>query len=230
LPLYATALAELGMGGGGKVDTGGGAMWRARAGLEATIFNRYILGVEGGYIKSFKGSFKAKNIGAYIGYKSSLFGSGSSFVPSEISVRAIAKTHLTGKGDFKNTNKSNRLDMLGIAFDHYINKNFYLTGQSFWAYKGKSGGYAEGLMGIGYKSDKWKNISLWGEALIGAGGGGGVKTSGGILGSVMVGASYEINNKIDILAGVGYTKSTKKGLSSPDISLQFKYKFAIPSK
>jgi len=181
-------------------------------------------------IKSFKGSFKAKSIGAYIGYKNNIFGTTKSYKPSQISIRAIAKTHLTGKGDFKNSNKNNRLDMLGIAFDHYINKNFYLTGQSFWAYKGKSGGYAEGLMGIGYKSDKWKNISLWSEALVGAGGGGGVKTSGGILLSAMVGASYEINKKTDILTGIGYTKSTKKGLSSPDISLQFRYKFAVPTK
>jgi hypothetical protein len=230
LPLYATALAELGMGGGGKVDTGGGAMWRLRASLETTLLNHYVLGIEGGYIKSFKGSFKAKSVGAYIGYKNSIFGLNEDFKPSQISIRAITKTHLTSKGDFKDPNKSSRLDMLGMAFDHYINKNFYLTGQSFWAYKGKSGGYAEGFMGIGYSSNRWENISFWGEALIGAGGGGGVKTSGGILLSTMLGISYKINKKIDILAGAGYTKSTKRGLSSPDISLQFRYKFAVPSK
>jgi len=228
LPIFATAQAELGMGGGGKVNTGGGTMWRVRSGLEAHIAKHYVLGINGGYVKSFQGDFKAKSIIAYAGLTHRWGGSTPNFKPEFFSVRALQKTHFSGKGDFKDPNRSDRIDMLGVAFDHYFNQYFYATGQALWAYKGNSGGYTEGLMGIGVQSKSWHGAKLWGEALIGAGGGGGVKTSGGVLTSATLGLSVEVNNSLDLLAGIGYTKSTNKGLSSTDATFGFRYRFALP--
>ena len=205
-------------------------MWRVRGGLEAHIAKHYVIGVDGGYLQSFQGSFKAKSIGVYAGFTSRWGGSGSDFGPSLLSVRAIEKTHFTGKGDFKNPNRSDRIDMLGVAFDHYFNRHFYLTGQALWAYKGGSGGYTEGLMGIGVQSSSWHGMRAWGEALVGAGGGGGVKTDGGILGSVSVGASFALSKSLDIMIGTGYTRSSSKGLSSVDGTIQLRYRFALPEK
>ena len=230
LPIYTYIQGELGMGGGGKIDSGGGTMWRVRSGVEAHILKHFIIGIDGGYIQSFQGSFKAKSIGVFAGIKKTIGGSGVDFKPTLFSVREIAKTHFSGKGDFKDSNKSKRIDMLGIAFDHYFNNNFYITGQALWAYKGNAGGYAEGLLGLGWQSNQWHKMRIWGEALVGAGGGGGVKTNGGILGSISIGTSYALNKSLDIIIGAGYTKSTNKGLSSADATLGLRYRFALPQK
>jgi len=224
LPLTATLSAELGLGGGGKVDTGGGSMARVRSSLFANI-NNFLMGIEAGYTKSFKGSFKAKNIGFFIGYNN-IFSS-NPFKKEKFAIRALNKVHLTSKGDFKDNTRDDKIYLLGMAIDKYLTSNFYITGQSLWAYKGNSGGYTEGLIGVGYIKE-FNNVSLRGEALIGAAGGGGVKT-GSAIGSInaTIGINFAKNYKIE--AGVGYTKA-KKGLSSMDIIAAISYKFNISSK
>jgi len=225
LPLYLSAVAELGYGGGGRVDTGGGAMYRVRGGIEANLYSNLVAGIEGGYVKSFKGSFSAKYLGAFLGFKS-YFGDYKNLYDS-YAIRALTKVHLSSIGDFKDNKKDEKIYLEGLAIDKYLNKNFYLTGQSLWAFKGKSGGYTEGLLGVGYKSETYNNLSFRAEALIGAGGGGGVKT-GGLIGSFVTTINYNINKNITLSIGGGYTKA-KEGLSSADIILGLGYKFNVSS-
>jgi len=226
LPIYASVIAELGMGGGGKVDTGGGSMYRARASLEANLFQNLLIGVEGGYVKSFEGSFKAKYIGAYFGFKST-FGDKNG-AKENYDIRALTKVHLTSKGDFKDLTRDQKIYLEGLAIDKYITKNIYLTGQSLWAFKGKSGGYTEGLLGMGYIANITNNLNIRSEALIGAAGGGGVHT-GGLVGVVNASIDYKVDKNLYISVGGGYTKA-REGLSTTDISFGIGYKFGIYSK
>ena len=228
LPIYSYFQTELGMGGGGKIDSAGGSMWRVRSGIGAKVFKNYTIGIDSSYTKSFKGTFEAKSIGVFFGIDSKIGGDKDSLKPALLSIRALNKTHFSSKGDFKNPNRADRIDMLGIALDYYFNRHFFVTGQALWAYKGHSGGYAEGLLGLGWQSSAWHNMKLWTEALIGAGGGGGVKTDGGLLGSISVGTSFKIKEGLDLTIGVGYTKSSNKGLSCIDATAGLRYRFTIP--
>ena len=225
LPLFASVIAELGMGGGGKVDTAGGSMYRLRGQLEASFANNLRVGIEGGYIKSFKGSFKAKYLGAYLGFMSK-FGNKNAKEDS-YAIRALAKLHFTSKGDFKKSYRDEKLYLEGMAIDKFITDNIYITGQSLWAFKGKSGGYTEGLLGIGYLQNITNNFALRAETLIGAAGGGGVKT-GGLIGSASASLEYSFNKNLFISVGGGYTKA-RKGLASKDVSVGVGYKFNIHS-
>jgi len=226
LPIYASLIGELGMGGGGKVDTGGGSMYKARATLEANIAKNIRLGVEGGYVKSFDGTFEAKYVGAYFGFKS-VFGDKNEN-EDYYDIRALSKVHLSSKGDFKDPQKDEKIYLEGLAIDKYITENFYISGQSLWAFKGESGGYTEGLLGLGYIYNLSDNILFRAEALIGAAGGGGVKTDG-LIGVVDTSFDYKFNKNFYISVGGGYTKA-KSGLSSSDVSIGFGYKFGIYTK
>jgi len=229
-PLYATLQGELGTGGGGAVDTGGGPLWRVRGGLEARIARHLVLGIEGGHVESFEGSFKADSLGGYLGFDRRWGGSGEEYLPAFLSVRAIEKTHFTGRGDFKDPARSDRLSLMGIAVDHALGRHLYMTGQALWAFDGGSGGYTEGLMGLGVQSDEWHGMRVWGELLGGAGGGGGVKTGGGALGSLSVGGSVALGKAWDLMVGAGYTRAGSDGFSSVDGTLQFRYRFSLPRR
>ena len=226
LPIYASIIGELGMGGGGKVDTGGGSMYKARATLEANIAKNIRVGVEGGYVKSFDGTFEAKYLGAYFGFKS-VFGDKSA-TKDYYDIRAISKVHLSSKGDFKDPTKDEKIYLEGLAIDKYVTENFYISGQSLWAFKGKSGGYTEGLLGLGFIYNLTDNLLFRSEALIGAAGGGGVKTDG-LIGVANTSFDYKVNKNLYLSVGGGYTKA-KEGLSSADISFGIGYKFGIYSK
>ena len=226
LPLYGSIIAELGMGGGGKVDTGGGSMYKVRGTLETKLFKNLRVGVEGGFAKSFKGTFEAKYVGVYFGFKS-YFGDKSNNLDG-YAIRALSKVHLSSKGDFKDPNKDEKIYLEGLAIDKYLNDNLYLTGQSLWAFKGESGGYTEGFLGVGYKTSLFNSLYFRGELLVGAAGGGGVKT-GGLIGSFNSSIDYKINKNFSISIGGGYTKA-KEGLSCADVSIALEYKFNIYSK
>lgn len=229
-PLFATFQGELGMGGGGEVDTGGGTLWRVRSGLSAKINEHVTIGIEGGYIRSFQGSFEANSFGATLGY-SSVFGldDGDAF-PDPWSTRMIHKSHFESKGTFVDPNDKRRIDLMGVAFDHYTNPYVYMTGQALWAYNGKAGGYTEGLLGLGVQSYEWNGWRVWSEALIGVGGGGGVQTGGGALGSLSAGIVRRLSENIDLQIAAGYTESLKGGLSTFDGTVQLRYRFSLPTQ
>ena len=213
LPFFIDVELKAGLGGGGKVDTGGGAIWSASAGFGAKIYKNFYAKADYGYLSSFNGTFKATFARASIGFKEIL----NNELLQKYRFRAINKVHFTKKGDFKDAIKNRKLYLLGLAIDRYISKNFYITGQALWAYKGKSGGYTEGLMGIGFKKQIFKNFYIRSEALLGAGGGGGVKTGGGMIGSVDAMIGYKLNKHLTIETGAGYTKAKSEGLSSKDL-------------
>lgn len=226
IPLYFQVQSELGLGGGGKINTGGGLLYRFRAGVYSNIYKNLTIGLEASHLSSFNKKFKTNSFGISLGYDS-FYSLNANSSPVELNLRLIQKSHLKAQ---TKSSKSHRIDMLGLAIDRYINKNFYITGQTFWAYKGKAGGYAEGLLGLGVKIPIYKKLNIWSEALIGAGGGGGVKTNGGAIASTNIGISYKINKKISLKMGVGYTRSFKKGLSTIDSTLQLQYKFNLFEK
>ena len=226
IPIYLQFQSELGLGGGGKINSGGGALYRFRTGIYTNIYKDLTIGLEASHLSSFNSKFKTDSLGVSIGYDS-FYTLNANSSPINLDIRLIEKSHL--KAQTKQL-KKHRVDMLGIAIDRYLNKYFYLTGQTFWAYKGKAGGYAEGLLGLGAKVSIYNKFNIWTEALIGAGGGGGVKTNGGAILSANIGLSYKINKKLSWKIGTGYTKSLHKGLSTVDTTIQLEYKFNLFEK
>ncbi len=226
IPIYLQFQSELGLGGGGKINSGGGALYRFRTGIYTNIYKDLTIGLEASHLSSFNSKFKTNSLGVSLSYDS-FYTLNSNAMPINLDIRLIEKSHL--KAQTKQL-KKHRIDMLGIAIDRYLNNYFYLTGQTFWAYKGEAGGYAEGLLGLGAKIPIYSKLNIWAEALIGAGGGGGVKTNGGAIVSTNIGLSYKINKQLSLKIGAGYTKSLHKGLATADSTIQLEYKFNLFEK
>jgi len=235
LPLYVGVEAAIGASGGGKVDTGGGLVYRAATTLKAELSEHITLGASAGMIDAIGGTFSATTYSATIGYKTLLANAvpatGSQHIEtSSWSIRALQKSYLDEGNLFKNPAKEKRVDLLGFALDYAIDEHFYITGQTFWAYKGDAGGYAEGIFGLGYHSDSYHGFSLYSEALAGVGGGGGINIGGGLFGSIGGGLSYDFGNDLEAFIGAAYERSKDATFSTTVASFGLRYTFSLLEK
>jgi len=233
LPLSLGVEAAVGASGGGRVDTGGGLVWRTQATLEASLSEHITLGAFGGVVEAVDGTFSAKSYGLTLGYRSTLIDALPTdtqipLIPSAWQLRLLNKSYLDGEKMFKDPNRGvDRVDLLGFAIDRYLNEHFYLTGQTYWAYKGKAGGYAEGIFGLGYHSDRYGRFSFYTEALAGVGGGGGIDIGGGLWASVDAGISYRINEDWELSLGIGKMRNKADSFSTTDVTFSLGYHFSL---
>jgi hypothetical protein len=212
--------AEIGIGtaGGGDVDTDGGLMTMAGLGARYDFSPGIVLEAALGARSSLEGGFLAltPNIKASIPLAQ---------LPSagrdERSVHWQLSTGLARQKpnpgywkDHKNSSPSPT--MFETAIDFFIMEHLYLTGQAYTAILGDAGGYQVGLLGIGYQHDFTESFSLSIEPLIGAGGGAGVDTNGGLLLAYRIDADFWLNNSAAISFGFGQMMTVKGGGMSPD--------------
>jgi len=232
LPFTLGAEVALGASGGGKVDTGGGLVYRAQGTLQATLSKHLTLSGFGGVIKAVDGSFSATTYGVTLGYQTTIFdrlsqADTASASPSSWEFRMLNKSYLDGETLFKIPKGVDRVDLLGFAIDWYLNENLYITGQSYWAYKGKAGGYAEGIFGLGYQSDRYHGFSLYGEVLGGVGGGGGVNIDGGLFGSVGAGVRYGLDESWELYLEADYLRNRSGSFSTTAVKAGLGYRFSL---
>jgi len=230
--LYLTAEALVGAAGGGSVDTGGGIVYKAQLGADYTWGKHLTVSANSGLIGSLDGTLLANTYSATIGYKSSIIESLSrdndtKTKTSAWSFRVLDKSYTDAKTLFKNSKPFDRIDLLGFSIDRYINQNIYLIGQTYWAYKGGAGGYAEGVVGVGYHTDNDDRFGAYIELLGGVGGGGGVNIGGGFFGSVGAGIDYKLDNNIDIFLASAYEKSKDGSFTTTALQAGFRYNFSL---
>ena len=101
--------------------------------------------------------------------------------------------------------------LIESSADLFVGKHLYLTGNAQTVAGGHAGGYAIGLMGLGYEiplNNRW-TVSV--EGMLGAAGGGGVDTKGGLVAAAKVEVDYAINDKLAISAGIGKMQTLRGG-------------------
>jgi hypothetical protein len=221
----------MGAAGGGRVDTGGGLMYRSDVSVEVSPLEHFTLGLQAGIVGAFKGSFSAKSYGAKLGYTGSFYGLGDPEADGDGNLSAwrfsiTNKSYLPAKGMFKD-DQVNRIDLIGLSLHRFLNKNLYLIGESFWAWQGQAGGYAEGIFGLGCQTESLNGFRLYAEAKAGVGGGGDVHMDGGIFGSIEGGMSYDIDDAWQIHTGAGYTRSKTGGFHTQNIQMGISYNFSL---
>ena len=232
LPFTLGAEVAIGASGGGKVDTGGGLVYRAQGTVQTQLSKHLTLSGFGGVIKAVDGTFSASTYGVTLGYQTTIFDTlsqddAANASPSNWQFRMLNKSYLDGEKLFKTPKGVDRVDLLGFAIDWYLNENLYITGQSYWAYKGKAGGYAEGIFGLGYQSDRYHGFSLYGEVLGGVGGGGGVNIDGGLFGSVGAGVRYAVNESWELYLEADYLRNKSGSFSTTAVKAGLGYRFSL---
>jgi hypothetical protein len=71
------------------------------------------------------------------------------------------------------------------------------------AYKGEAGAYMTGLVGVGTQRSWGGAWFAEAEALMGAAGGGGLATGGGLVGQLNVGLGYRLSKQLSVMGTVG---------------------------
>ncbi len=225
---------SIGGAGGGDVETGGGFVARANLGLEYRLFTGLSIIMDSGYLTAPDGNFDTQYVGFNLAYVMETFAQDQRGAPLE-ETKLIKTTRwrfrpahqwyfdAQRKGNF-----SRDMQLLGGKIDWMLGDCWYLTGQGLSAYGGGAGGYSEGHWGLGVVSPSWKNWHLFGEMLIGAGGGGGVDSGSALLYKPSVGFEYKLNNDFSLQTGVGKVISREGNLNANTLDVSLIWRFGTP--
>ena len=121
---------------------------------------------------------------------------------------------------------SGTVQMMTLRADRMLGKGFYLSAEAGSATGGGAGGYSTGLAGLGWQTPTLARQRLFLDAAVGAGGGGGIRTSGGLLASVRGGWRAELPLGLGLEASAGRVRARKTGLDSATYGMALSFRFA----
>ena len=208
----------IGASGGGKVDTGGGLVSKEGIGVSGKIGNFGIV-AEGGHIDSIKGKFHSAILKGALNYELHFLGiegldKVSFYNEKEYHIDIYNQTYLQKINN-------NNINLIGIKISKYYN-NLYFSSDALGAYKGEAGGYAVGLVGVGYR---YFDVSCGVD--FGVAGGGGVDVGGGFIYQANVGYEYDIDQDISLKLSILQTKAFKGLLDTTALNIGIVYKFRV---
>jgi len=223
------ARLALGMGGGGRVSVGGGALAKAGVFAKVQLSKATYVSLEGGMVDAPNGGFKAR-------YGTVQLGMDLDYAPFQSSQRrvqgsewSLSTEHYLAAARYKEPRHS--LDAFGLKIDRAISDRAYFSAQAHSAYSGNAGGYSVGLVGLGFSTPKTsQGISGAAELLAGAAGGGGVSTQGGAVMQLMTYARLDLSNAMRAKIGLGRIRSVHGELNSTIAELSLGVPFGVPGK
>ena len=224
----------IGGAGGGSVETGGGFVARTNLGMEYLISSDLSLILDGGYLTAPGGNFDSPYLGFNLAYLMENFAQDQKGAP-------LAETDVikTNKWRFRPSHQwyfdaqrkggaLRDMQLLGGKLDWMGGDWWYLTGQGLSAYEGGAGGYSEGHWGLGIVGPNWKNWQLYGEMLIGAGGGGGVDSGSALLYKPSIGLEYNLTDNFSLQTGIGKVISKEGNLNANTSDVSLVWRFGTP--
>ena len=215
---------------GGRVAPEGGLMIYPSAGIDFKISNKIALSSHAGYYRAIAGDLEAYTFG--VGVKYLGFNGGTkkhtSFRTQGIRAGIQNQTYF---GVLKTDSPTIDLQLHALQVNYDLNNTFYLVGEVGFAYKGKSGGYAHGMAGIGVNSPWFfKNkIRAYFEAMAGAAGGAGVDTGEGVVIRPSIGLNYKLTNAVSLQSSIGKFITPFGDLESTNINIGLSFGFATLS-
>lgn len=228
--LFANVSVAIGGGGGGGVDTGGGLLADATVGMQYFVAEHTYIDVSGSYLKAPSTSFEAKSIGVKLGYQFGAPGSRDAarnepfpFDPHFLRVRLTSQTYLTTSDYWSSHSMDRTVDNLGAQLDYFVTPRWFITGQGFAAYRGNAGAYMAGLTGVGYRMPLKNEFFAEVEGLVGAAGGGGVPTGGGMVAQANASLGYTLSESMAFMITLGEMASADGQFRTPvaGVSLAF---------
>jgi hypothetical protein len=220
--------AGAGFAGGGDVDTGGGFVAEVGGGVAQKLVGGLDLQFGADLTRSGNGGLSA--VAPYI--RSSFeFGQGREKGRGTGDADARQDWNLTmgitsqPGSILKSAGEASPL-LFETALDLFVTERVYVTGIGQTVLSGGVGGYAVGLLGLGYEralSDQW-NAGF--ELFAGVAGGGGIDTKGGLVGGYRIEVDYALNDTLKLSLGLGGLSALKPGgLNSTTMQLGLKIPF-----
>lgn len=217
--LRAFAEVAAGFGGGGDVDTGGGLLATVGAGVAVPVLRGLDLEFGAQATTALDGDLTT--LVPYV--RTSLSFGGAKSRPYQnprhwqFSMGLALQSPNSGYRKPGVTATASPV-LIESSADLFVGKHLYLTGNAQTVAGGHAGGYAIGLMGLGYEiplDSRW-TVSV--EGMLGAAGGGGIDTNGGLVGAAKVELDYAIDDKLAISAGVGKMETLRGGSGAKPVT------------
>ena len=220
----------LGAGGGGGIETEGGFLIYPDISIEQKIFNDIYIALNTGFVMSPNSNVFTQSYGLGLKYyieRNGIITKKKNFIKGKFKGLEIITKHdiyFNAKRD-KDSNPTQNMHQISLQINLDLNKNIYVAGQTSFANFGNAGAYAEGIVGIGARTNPVINnkIKLFVQALAGAAGGGDISTGEGLILKPSTGFNYQLNNTISFRTSVGYVKAKGGQLSSTFLNLGIKY-------
>lgn len=230
-PVSVGARFSAGMGGGSSalIHVGGGQLDKLSVNASVALSKNLHAVGEVGYAKtptgSFSASFASANLAFDLDHPFSV--STTAFVSEN---EWVFGTEHYLKVRHKNGEMST-LNAISLKENFYLGENIYISGQARSAYGGDSGGYAVGLIGVGYRTQKiQRGVHAGAELLVGAAGGGFVDTSGGAVLQPIVYLGMDIFPSVGLKLSGGQIKSMNGTLNSRVIDLGVNVAFGLAGR
>ena len=236
---YINIFTKLGIGAaGGRVAPEGGLMMYPSAGIDLKISSKLALSGHGGYYRAIAGDLEAYTVGfglKYFGLNGGTTSEGkkyNNFYTQGLRVEIQNQSYFdVAKTDDVFDATTIDLQLIGLKVNFDLNKWLYIAGEASFAYDGRSGGYAHGLVGGGIYSPRFLNNKARGfaEFMAGAGGGAGVDTDEGIIVRPTLGLSYDITNGVAIIASAGKYYSPFGNVKSTNMNIGLSFNLSTLS-
>lgn len=219
-----------GAGGGGGVDTKGGFLIYPDISIEQKIFNEMYLSINKGFVMSPDATFYTSSFGVGLKYyieRNGIIANNKTFKTGKFKGLEVITKHdiyIKAKRD-KDSNPTEDMHQISLQINLDLNKNIYIAGQTSFANFGNAGAYAEGIVGLGGRTNPLLNdkITFFAQALGGAAGGGDISTGQGLIIKPSAGFSYALNKSLSFRTSGGYVKAIGGDLSSVFINFGIKY-------
>lgn len=226
---------NLGGGGGGGVDTGGGLLAEATMGVRREIFDAWFLKAAVGRVTAptgqFSGTVYSMGLGRDFGISSRRHHDPADLYRLDyhpIRIRATQQTYFGRDSDWRTLPDKN-ISNLGVQVDYFINPNVFFTGQGLAAYTGDAGAYMTGLVGIGYQWVLTDRFFAEGEALVGAGGGGGLNVGSGLVNQLNLGIGYRLSDSVSLMGTIGEMRAVNGPFRATVAGVSLAYHFNLLS-
>jgi len=225
-----------GLGGDGRIDTGGGLIVQPMAGLRWNISPIFSIKALLGRTIALDGRFKATTgelAFSWEGEKPSIDGkdaqvfSSNKFKTRRWITSLSHKTYLP-KDYTRKTNGAkykDRLHLIGMVISSPITSFASITGGTHWAYEGDIGSYAEGMLGVRinptlFSGSKVNPILQYD---FGVAGGGDMDVDEGVIHQLKMGLRYQYSPKISFDVYAGKTRSLGGSFDSDMVNLQINW-------
>lgn len=203
--------ADLGVGfaGGGNVDTGGGLMLSASAGVDAALWGG--IHAEAGVmaLHAVTGDYTAAAAflrGAIHFDDPAANRSGVDDGPARHWQFSTGLSYQVSHPGFRPPGHpftGNDPVLVETGADFFVTDNFYVNGAGYTVVDGMAGGFAMGTVGLGMTFPLGERFAVAGELFGGAAAGGGIDTGGGLIWGGKAELDYKLNDNFTLSAGAG---------------------------
>lgn len=216
-----------GMGGGGDVDAGGGFLVSGEGALTmGTAQWKASVGV--GFLRAPGGSFDSRTVAIRITRRSAVPVPGREGEPLMVFDLAdwrVESGLLVYRHAQRQDGSDGTIQVMTLRADRELGRGFYFSGEAGSATGGGAGGYSTGLAGFGWETPRWARQRLFAETAVGAGGGGGLRSGGGLLTSLRAGWRLELPRGLGLEAAMGKVRAPRGALDTSTFGLGLRLRF-----